>query len=202
MKDLWFWIAGAVILVTLAGFHVTSHGDGFFAPVVDVYLPLDDGHATEEHCFEGTTQISCERSRTGYTVRGGTLRARVIAFTDQGVVNGIHRAIAIVQMQFDIDGRYDGWGVTRFDRPILGGYVVGARSIGEGIHRHVEAQDDVALLDALPPPDPSDRGSRYAPTLIGSCSTDYRHDLCRFRATVPITGDTNYLQIQLRERFR
>ncbi|MCE9586501.1 hypothetical protein K8R04_04270 [Candidatus Uhrbacteria bacterium] len=199
MKGPWFWVVGAVIAITLIGFHVTSHGEGYFEPAANVYLPLD-AHATEEHCFEGTTRIVCERARTGFAVRGGTLRVRVTGISDLGIENGVHRADAIVQVSFDIDGHYDGWGWSRFDRPILYGAVTGARSVGEGSHRHVEAHGDPVLLEAIPPPYGGD--TRYAPTLGGSCSTDTRHDLCRFRATVPITGDTNYLQIHLRERFR
>lgn len=190
---VWVWVGAAAFVIIAIAMHT---GSGYFDPVANVYLTLDES-ATSEHCFEGTRNV-CEQARTGYEVRGGTLRARVTGIADLGVENGIHRAYASVQIDFD--NRYDGWGWSRFDRPILYGFIVGARDVGEGSRRHTETVGDVSMLSPIPPP--AGPETRYAPTLQGSCSTDYQHDLCRFSATVPITGDTQYLQIHLRERFR
>lgn len=205
MKGWGFWAAAILIAVLLIGFHVSDHGENYFEPVADVYLALD-AHARDEHCYEGA-RIHCERERTGYTVRGGTLRARVIGINDLGTERGIHRAYATVQVDFDINHGYDGWGWSRFDRPTIWGFIAPARTVGEETRRRVEARDEVAMLNALPPPRrpadaPSTWRTRYAPVINGSCSTDYGHDLCRFRGTVPITGDDHYLLIHLRERFR
>lgn len=195
MKGAGFWVGAVALVIVAIAWHT---GFNYFDPVANVFLTLD-AHATEEHCFEGTTRINCEQARTGYDVRGGTLRARVTGVSDLGAANGVHRAVASVQVAFDIDDRYRGWGWSDLDRPILYGYVIGARSAGEGTHRHVELLGEPTLLDPIAPP--AGR-SRYAPILVGACSTDYRHDQCRFRAMVPITGDTRYLRIHLRERFR
>jgi hypothetical protein len=191
MKGAGFWVAAvALVIVSIAWYRG-------FDPVADVNLTLDE-HATEEHCFEGTTRIYCERARTGYTVRGGTLRARVTGISDLGTENGVHRAYVNVHVSFDIDRSYRGWGLSDLDRPILYGFVTGAQSVGEGMRRHTEDVGEIALLSPIAPPP----RTRYAPIVSGACSTDYRHDLCRFRAMVPITGDTSYLRIHLRERFR
>lgn len=197
MKGWGFWAVGVIIVIALVGFHVSDHGEGYFEPVADVYLTLDE-RATEEHCFEGT-RIACERERTGYRVRGGTLRARVTGVSDLGDVGGVHRAAVSIQVNFDLDNHYDGWGWSRLDRPVLYGAVEAASTTGEGMHRHVEGDGDITFLRAIAPPR---AGTRYAPVFDRSCSTDYGHDLCRFRATVPITGATEYVRIHLRERFR
>ena len=194
MKGAGFWVAAAALVIVSIAWHT---GFDYFDPVANVYLTLDE-HATEEHCFEGTTRIDCERARTGYEVRGGTLRARVTGISDLGHERGVHRAFASVEITFHVDGQYRGWGWSSLDRPILYGFVTGAQSVGEGMHRHTQDVGEIALLEPIAPP----LRTRYAPIVSGACSTDYRHDLCRFRAMVPITGDTSYLRIHLRERFR
>jgi hypothetical protein len=195
VKGAGFWVAAIAFVIIAIWWHT---GTDYFEPVADVYLTLDE-HATEEHCFEGT-RIACERERTGYRVRGGTLRARVTSISDLGNEAGVHRAAVSIQVNFDLDNRYQGWGWSRFDRPILYGWVQAASAAGEGTHRHVGEDGDITFLHALAPPTRS--ASRYAPGFDGSCSTDYRHDLCRFRTTLPITGATEYVRIHLRERFR
>lgn len=199
MKGAGFWIGCAIVVVALVGFHVSDEGDGYFEPVADVYLTLDE-HATREHCFEGTTRLACERERTGYRVRGGTLRARVASTHDLGIENGVHRAYASIVVSFDINSRYGGWGWSRLDRPVLYGWVEAASDVGEATHRHTEGDGNITFLQPIGPPATST--TRYAPVFDRSCSTDYRHDLCRFRATLPITGSTEYVNIHLRERFR
>jgi len=194
----WFWAVLAVIIVMSIWHHVTSNNEGYFAPVADVYLALDE-HARDAHCFEGV-RIRCARERTGYTVRGGTLTAQVTQVNDLGTVNGTHRAEVTVEAMFDIVNGYSGWGFTRFDRPTIYGFLSPARAVGEGTSRRVEAGDDLAIFRALPPPAGS--VTAYAPEFQGSCSTDYRHDLCRFQGTVSITGADQYIRIHLRERYR
>lgn len=195
----WFWTCFAIVVVISIGYHVTGNNESYFAPVADVYLPLNE-HARDEHCFEGAMIVQCGRERSGYNVRGGTLRARVIAISDLGTVNGEHRASVMVQAMFDIVNSYHGWGWSQFDRPTIYGFIAPARAVGEGSSRSVENGDDVTVFSALPPPVAG--VSRYAPVMHGSCSTDYRHDLCRFRGTVTISGDDQYIRIHLRERFR
>lgn len=196
MKGPLFWVIGAVIVAMMVAFHVSDHGDGIIDPIANVHLLLDE-NATLEHCYEGR-QISCPRERTGYSVRGGTLRTSVSIF-DLGIEDGVHRATAVVDVDFDVDQHYDGFGWSRLERPILYGAIRPARAIGEGMHRHMETYGDVTPLHPLPPPD---RYGPYAPIVSGACSTDTSHDLCRFRAAVPITGETTHLLIHLRERFR
>lgn len=189
MKGWGFWVVAALVVMTLVGFHVSNHNESYFEPVADVYLTLDD-NASAIHSFD--------RAR-GYRVRGGTLTARVIEVYDLGMTDHVHRAFVDLEIGFDIDNRYDGWGWSRLDRPILYGWVQGARGVGEGETRHVEHADDLTFLSPIHPP--AGR-TRYAPSLDGSCSTDYRHDWCRYFVRLPITGDDTYVNIHLRERFR
>lgn len=152
---LTFWIAAVVVVVLGIYFHVSGHHESYFSPVVDVTLPLDE-RATSKQCFEGST------------VRGGRACIQVTGISDLGVENGIHRAYANVEVDFDLDPRYDGWGWSRFERPTLAGFIAGPHDV----------------------------------TSLGTCSTDYQHNRCRFRALVPLVGDTPSLHIQLREAFR
>jgi len=194
MKNLGMWLGiGGFIIIGIA-WHT---GFDYFEPVADVYLTIDE-NAMAEHSFD---------LARGYHVRGGELTARVTQMRDLGRVNGVHHAELVIEVGFDIDNSYQGWGWSRFDRPILYGWVQGAHGAGEGMHRHVESEGDIVFLNILAPRSrPASTGAprrtRYAPALDGSCSTDYQHDLCGFRATLPITGTTEYVRIHLRERFR
>ena len=181
---IWFWVIALGLAVTAIAMHA---GTDYFTPAANVSFPLDQ-HAAEGH---------------DYAVRGGTLHARVTGFTNIDVdENGRRlygdgvRGYASVEVDFAIDKSYGGWGWSSLERPILYGFIIGTERGG-----------DVTLLTPIPPPTrparaPSHWSTRYAPTLQGACSTDYGHDLCRFRATVPLTGETRSLQICLREYFR
>ena len=179
-----FWVIALGLVIIGIAMHA---GTDYFQPAADVILQLDQ-HATEGH---------------DYAVRGGTLRARVTGIANVDVDENGHRlygegvrGYASVEVDFAIDKSYDGWGWSSFERPILYGFISGTEQGG-----------DVTPLSPIPPPTrpahaPTNWSTRYAPTLQGACSTDYGHDLCRFRATVPLTGETHSLQIHLREYFR
>ncbi len=197
MKGAAFWIVGVIIVIVLVGFHVTDNNEGYFEPVADVYMELDV-NARAMHTYDHAR---------GYRVRGGTLTAHVIGVERIESEDGVRRANVNVEVGFAIDNHYHGWGWSRLDRPIIYGWLQGARGVGEDSHRHTESVDGITFLSPIPAPmrpSGADRRwrTRYAPSLHGSCSTDYRHDWCRWNATLPITGDVTYVNIHMRERFR
>ncbi len=186
MKEVGFKFMAAFALFVVASIMIhtmSNHHDGYFAPAASIDLPLDE-RASLEQSFPG---------------RGGTLFTRVTSITDLGTVHGKHQALARLQIAFHIDGRYDGWGWSRLSRPTLYAFVIGARMTGEGARQHVTTVGDLKPFFPIPAPPGT---TRYAPTLQETCSTDYQHTRCRFEASVPITGEMQFLQIQVREQFR